>query len=95
MPQYVTLFKWTEAGRRAIKESPSRVKTALANLSSGTKILSVGFTMGQYDMIITYEAANDETAVRAVARQNASGNVESCTMRAFTPDEFEKLVADL
>ena len=51
--------------------------------------------MGQYDAVAISEMPNDE-AVARVALANASmGNIRSETSRAFTEDEYRKIIATL
>jgi len=50
---------------------------------------------GRYDAVAIVEAPNDEVVAR-IALGNASvGNVRTETSRAFTEDEYRKIIASL
>jgi uncharacterized protein with GYD domain len=96
MPTYVTLVRYTEQGIRNIKESPSRLEAAkkLAK-SAGAEIKSFYLALGTYDIVLTVEAPNDETAAKLVLSIGSLGNVRTDTLRVFDETEFRKLIASL
>jgi uncharacterized protein with GYD domain len=51
--------------------------------------------MGRYDAVVISEAPNDEAAVGAAMAAAQLGFVKPETMRAFTEEEYKKLVAAL
>ena len=51
--------------------------------------------MGTYDAVFTAEAADDETMTAFAASQGALGNIRTQTMRAFTAEEMNKILAKL
>ena len=51
--------------------------------------------MGQYDFVIVTEAPNDEAVASLVIATGMQGNIRTETMRAFTEDEYRKIVASL
>jgi uncharacterized protein with GYD domain len=61
----------------------------------GGDLKQVFLTMGQYDLVVIAEAPNDETVAKFILAVSSLGNVSSQTMRAFTEDEFRKIVAGL
>ncbi len=96
MPTYITLGRWTQQGIEKVKESPDRLD-AFKNLvkSAGGEVKAFYLVTGQYDIVVVTEAPNDE-AVAKVALANASkGSVKSETLRAFTEDEYRKIIAAL
>ena len=96
MATYIALINYTQQGIQNIKESPARFDAAKKAIQSmGADIKQVFLTMGQYDLVIIAEAPDDETMARFVLATGALGNVHTQTMRAFTEDEFRKLVAGL
>jgi uncharacterized protein with GYD domain len=50
--------------------------------------------MGRYDIVVG-EAPDDEAAARLALATGALGDVSTETLRAFTEDEFRKLIAAL
>lgn len=93
MPTYISLLRYTQQGIERIKQSPARAETAKKSWEAmGVKIKHIFLVMGQYDIVIIAEAPNDETATKAALAQAASGSVRTETLRAFTEEEFKKIV---
>jgi uncharacterized protein with GYD domain len=51
--------------------------------------------MGQYDAVVISEAPNDQTAVAGLLQSGSQGYIRTETLRAFTEDEYKKIVAAL
>ena len=51
--------------------------------------------MGQYDAVVISEAPNDETATKAALTVMAAGAVRTQTFRAFTEEEYQRLISEL
>lgn len=96
MTTYVVLAKFTDQGVRSIKETTSRADAAKEMASRfGVKMREIVWTQGQYDLVTLCEG-NDETAMTAFGLALASaGNVRFETMRAFTRDEMNAVLAKL
>lgn len=96
MPTYVTLVKYTDQGVRNIKESPARLEAAKkVAKSAGAEIKSFYLALGSYDIVLTVDAPDDETAARLVLSIGSLGNVRTDTLRVFDETEFRKLIASL
>jgi uncharacterized protein with GYD domain len=96
MPTYVTLLKFTDKGIQNIKDSPKRVEAAKQMAKAGgAQIKAIYYVMGHYDAVVISEAPDDETAVTMAIGGAMQGNVKAETLRAFSDDEFMKLVAKL
>ena len=96
MATYIILTKYTQQGIQNIKESPARFDAAKKAMQSmGADLKQVFLTMGQYDLVVIAEAPDDETIAKFALVTGALGNVSTQTMRAFTEDEFRKIVAGL
>ncbi|GAB4110503.1 MAG: hypothetical protein Kow001_11360 [Acidobacteriota bacterium] len=93
MPTFVTLYRYTDRGIRDVKNSPARIRaTVKAMEAAGGKLIGVWVTMGAYDLVAVSEWPSDEAAAAAALAQGALGNVTSQSMRAFTVDEFQRIV---
>jgi uncharacterized protein with GYD domain len=96
MPIYITLYNWTEQGIKGIKEAPSRIQANIkAAEAAGGKVLGVFLTMGQYDIVAISEAPKDEDIAAHLLTQGMQGHVRSITLKAFTTDQFAKIVKKL
>lgn len=96
MPTYVTLLNWTDQGIRNIKESPARLDAAKATFEgAGGKIKEFFLVTGQYDMVIVSEAPSDEVVAKLALAIGSVGSVRTQSLRAFTEDEYRKIIADL
>ena len=96
MPTYITLFRWTQQGAEKVKESPGRLDAARELVSQmGGKVKDFYLVMGQYDAVLVSEAPDDETMARIVLATGSKGAIRSETLRAFTEEEYRKLIAAL
>jgi len=96
MPAYVSLTNFTEHGMHDIKDTLKRteaVKQAAAGM--GGRVIGVWWLMGQYDLMIIFEAPDDATAMRGLVATAMQGNTHSTTLRAFSEDEMAKVIAGL
>lgn len=96
MATYISMVRYTQQGIEKIKESPARLDAARKAFEQhGAKIKEFYLLCGQYDAIVITEAL-DDTAVAKVSLALASrGNVRTETFRAFTEEEFRKIVGAL
>ncbi|MCX4786436.1 MULTISPECIES: GYD domain-containing protein [unclassified Streptomyces] len=94
MPTYVTLLSWTDQGVRNYKDTAKRAEDFGAAVQKlGAKLLSIYWTVGPYDLVAIVEAPDDETATAALLQLGGVGNVHSTTLRAFGPEEMERIIA--
>jgi uncharacterized protein with GYD domain len=95
MPQYVMLMNLTAKGLQDLKDAPKRIAEGVRALeASGGKILSFHCTMGPYDYVAIADGPEEVAAVTAMSL-GSQGYVTTQTMRAFTREEFAKLVSML
>ena len=96
MPMYIGLYKLTDQGIKNIKDAPQRVEEAIkAAGAMGGKSLVVYTVMGEYDYVAIGEFPNDETVLTLALAIGAQGNVRTTTLKAFTKEEFAKIVKKL
>ena len=63
--------------------------------SAGGKLKSFHLLMGQYDMAIIVEVPDDATLARINLSLASKGGVRSETLRAFTEDEYRKIISSI
>ncbi len=96
MPTYITLIKFTEKGVADIKHGPDRLATAKQRARErGGELKAFYLTMGRYDAVVISEAPNDQTVVGGLLQGASQGYIRTETLRAFTEDEYKKIVAAL
>jgi uncharacterized protein with GYD domain len=96
MPTYIRLLKFTAKGAEQIKGGPGRLQDAKKRAKQqGGEIKAFYLTMGRYDAVAIVEAPNDEAAVAGSMNAAQLGFIRAETMRAFTEDEYKKLVSTL
>src|SRR5260370_39162945 len=90
------LMRFTEQGRKAIKEPPKRRAAAGKTIAGlGGKLLPTHLTMGRFDIIAIIEAPDDETAAKFALMTGSQRNVSTETLRAFSEAEYDKLIRSL
>jgi len=96
MPTYITLINFTEKGLQTIKNFQKNQAEAVKNAEGiGGKVKSLYMTMGEYDGVVIGECPDDDTAVAGAIAAAMDGNIRTKTLRAFTPEEFAKIVGRL
>ncbi len=96
MPTYITLFQWTQKGIENVKDSPNRLDKAKAAIkAAGGQMNSFYLTMGQYDGVTISEAPNDEAFAKMMLALASAGAIKTQTLRAFTEEEYRKLIKAL
>lgn len=94
MATYITLVNYTEKGIAHIKESPARLeKVKEAMRAAGGEFKAFYLTMGRYDIVVISEAPNDEAYAATMLAIGAAGAVRSETLKAFTEEEYKKIIA--
>jgi uncharacterized protein with GYD domain len=96
MPTYIGLARWTQQGVEKVKESPARLE-AFKQLvkSAGGELKGFYLVMGEYDIVTVTEAPNDEAVAKVALATASKGSLKTVTLRAFTEDEYRKIIAGL
>jgi uncharacterized protein with GYD domain len=90
------LANWTEQGMRSINDSPKRIDAAKRSLEDmGGTFRSVYMTMGDYDLIMIYDAPDDAVAARFTLMLGKLGNVRTTSLKAFPEEAFRQIVNTL
>jgi len=93
---YISLIQFTEQGIRNVKDTVKRGDAAIGEAEKmGMKIIEEFWTMGAYDIVVLFEAPDDETMSAFLLKIGSMGNVKSQTLRAFRKQEMEGVLAKL
>ena len=96
MPTYIMLANWTDQGAQKVKELPRRVDTARKALADmGGEFKGIYMTMGEYDLVMIYEAPDDAVAARFTLVLGMLGTVRTRTLKAFPEAAYREIVASL
>lgn len=96
MARYISLLNWTDQGIRNVKETVNRANAARqAFEAGGGTFVDAYWTLGAYDVVLIFEAPDDETAIRLALGLGTKGNVRTATMRAFGEQEMARIVQGL
>lgn len=96
MPTYINLVRWTQKGLENIKEASSRLDMAKkAYKAMGAELKEMYLVMGEYDMVVISEAPDDQTMAKLLLSIGSQGSSRGETLRAFTEDEYRKIIAAL
>ena len=96
MAAYLMLLNWTDQGIRNVKESPKRLDAAkkLAK-DMGGEFKSFYMTQGTFDAATIIEMPNDEKMANFVLKIGSFGNVRTTTLKAYSEDDYRKIVNGL
>ena len=96
MPTYISLINFTQKGVETIKEGAKRLDNAKkAFQTAGAELKGFYLVMGQYDAVAISEAPNDEVVAKLALATASQGNVRTTTSRAFTEDEYRKIISSI
>lgn len=95
MATFIGLLTFTDQGIRNVKDSPERLQ-AFETMADklGVKVKHAYYTVGQYDMVVILEGA-DDAATAALLKATSLGNVRSRTLRAFSAEEIKKIIGKM
>lgn len=94
MATFVVLGNWTAEGVKAYADAPARARAnEEAAAAMGGRIVATYWTLGTYDFVTIIEAPSDESVTVGMLLNGARGFSRTLTMRAFTMDEMEGIVA--
>ena len=96
MVTYISLVNWTEQGIKGVKESVQRAEASAAAIErAGGRILSIYWTQGSRDLIVTTEFPDEQSAQAFALAMGSQGNFRTETRRAFTAAEMTEIIQRL
>lgn len=96
MVTYIALANFTDQGIGSIKETTKRAD-AVKEMGKkfGVNMRDIFWTLGQYDLVTICEAADDASITAFGLALGSAGNVRMQTLRAFTKDEMNGILAKM
>jgi uncharacterized protein with GYD domain len=96
MPTFMLSLNWTDQGIRAVKDSPKRSEDARELAKKvGVEIKHLYLTSGDTDLVIFVDAPSGDNVAKFALAVSSLGNVRTRTARAWSADEYRKLISEL
>ena len=96
MPVYISLINYTDQGAKIVKDIIEYQKEAIQNAEKmGIKVIGLYHVMGEYDIVLIIDSPSDEATITSAIAASSDGHIRTKTLRAFTQEEFEKIVNKL
>ena len=96
MAIYIVLVNFTDQGVRTIKDTTKR-GDAIRDMAKKFGVTAKEFywTLGSYDVIDMFDAPDDASMAAFLAAFGAMGNARTHTLRAFSQEEMNGILAKL
>jgi uncharacterized protein with GYD domain len=96
MATYIVLSSFTDQGVRNVKDTTKRAD-AVRELAKkfGATAKEIFWTLGRYDVVAIFEAPDDASMTALGLALGAAGNVRTQTLRAFSKEEMNGVLAKL
>jgi uncharacterized protein with GYD domain len=96
MATYIVLSSFTEQGIRSIRDTTKRADAVReAARKFGVTAREFYWTMGAHDVVVIFDAPDDASMTALTMAIGALGNVRTQTMRAFSREEMNGVLAKL
>ena len=96
MATYIVLTNFTDQGIRSVKDTTKRAD-AVKELATKFGVTAKEFfwTLGSHDVVVVFEAPDDESMTALGLAIGAAGNVRTETLRAFSRKEMDGVLAKM
>lgn len=96
MATYIVLTSFTDQGVRSVKDTAKRAD-AVKELAKKFGVTAKEFfwTLGSFDVVAIFEAPDDASMTALGMAIGAGGNVRTQTLRAFSREEINGVLAKL
>lgn len=96
MATYIGICNFTDQGMRTVKETTRRAEAVREAAGKfGVKVTDIFWTLGQYDLVVIFEASDDAALTAFGLSLGAAGNVRMQTLRAFSKDEMNVILGKM
>jgi uncharacterized protein with GYD domain len=96
MATYIVLASFTDQGIRNVKDTTKRADAVRSMASKfGVTAKDIFWTLGSYDVVAIFEAPDDASMTALGLALGTAGNVRTQTLRAFSKDEMNGVLAKL
>jgi uncharacterized protein with GYD domain len=96
MATFISLCNFTDQGIRNVKDTIKRADAVKdAAQKAGVQMKDIVWTLGGYDLVVTFEAPDDAAMTAFALAVGAAGNVRTHTMRAFNRAEMSAILSKM
>jgi uncharacterized protein with GYD domain len=96
MATYVTLYRYTDQGMRAIGNAVALAQRWHGEAERrGIKVLALWWLQGQYDALTIVEGPDEEAIAALLLAIGAEGSLRTETMRAYSADDLARILGKL
>ena len=96
MATYMVLGNFTDQGIRNVKETTKRAEAIRGMAKNlGIDVKETYWLLGQYDVALIVDAPDEASMTALGLSIGALGNVHTQTIRAFSGDEFTKILGKM
>lgn len=96
MSTYIVLSSFTEQGIRSVRDTTKRADAVREQARKfGASIKEIYWTMGSHDVVVIADAPDDASMTALMMTIGALGNVRTETLRAFSREEMNGVLAKL
>ncbi|MGZ7095136.1 MAG: GYD domain-containing protein [Methanobacterium sp.] len=93
--KYIVMGNWTDQGRKTIGDIKKRIETSRNLIEEKNGSISLYYTMGEYDFVSIVDMPDEESLVKVLMKLNTTNLFKTKTLKAWTDDEFVKMVSEL
>ena len=96
MATYIVLNTFTDQGIRNVRETTNRAD-AVRDMAKkfGVTVKEVYWTLGSFDVVTIFEAADEQSITALSLAIGSAGNVRTQMLRAFTKEEMKPIISKL
>jgi uncharacterized protein with GYD domain len=96
MAHFIVLAKFTDQGLKAVADTTKRAD-AVKELAkkAGCTMKEAYWVLGPHDVVLVFDAPNDETMTALALSIAKLGNVNTETLRAFTAAEMGTILSKM
>ena len=96
MATYIVLTNFTDQGIRSVKDTTKRAD-AVKEMAKKFGVTAKEFfwTLGSYDVVAIFEAPDDASMTAFGLAIGSGGNIRTQTLRAFSREEMNGILAKL
>ena len=96
MATYIVLSSFTEQGIRSVKNTTKRAEEVREMAKRyGVTAKDIYWTLGSHDVVAIFESPDDASITAFGLALGSMGNVRTETLRAFSKDEVDRILAKL